>query len=310
MTYLTAQDDQRTEQLALGLGWFSIALGIAELAAPRTLARLIGVTPDDRTMAIMRAYGARELGNGLAILTQPRDPKWLWGRVGGDLLDLTTLGAAMSSGNHDGARLTAATVAVLGVTALDVLCAQRLSQQSALSGDTPRHVRVQQQITINQPIERVYGFWRNLENLPQIMSHLESVHDQGGGRSRWQAKGLGMSVVWDAETVLDRENEMIAWRSLEGAELQNSGTVEFRRAPGARGTEVHVALEYQPPAGALGQTIAWLFGQSPDQQLQDDLRRFKQVMETGEVTLSDGPALWRPAQPAADVEQVRYFAGV
>jgi uncharacterized membrane protein len=317
MTHFSAHEDSLSggvganpESLAVGLGWFSIALGVAELAAPRALARFIGVAPTDSTVSVLRAYGARELGTGLAILAQPRQSAWLWGRVAGDALDLATLGAAMGSEDSQRGRLTMASAAVMGVTVLDVLCAQRLDQEKAVRGDTRMRVRVKEQITINQPIERVYGFWRNLENLPRVMSHLESVESLGQGRSRWRAKGPGMSVVWDAETIQDRENEMISWRSLEGAAIENSGSVEFRPAPGARGTEVHVQLEYSPPAGALGRGVAWLMGRAPEQQLSDDLRRFKQLMEAGEVTRSDGPALWRAAQPAANAEQARDFAGV
>ena len=310
MSYLAARDDRQTEQVAIGLGWFSIALGVAELTAPRAVARLIGVAPDNSTVSLLRAYGAREIGSGLAILAQPRESTWMWGRVAGDGLDLATMGAAFAADGTDRGRLTLASLAVVGVTALDVVCAQRLSEQKKLLGDTQMHVHVKDQITVNAPIERVYAFWRNLENLPQFMSHLESVQTIGEGRSHWRARGAGISVAWDAETIQDLENEMISWRSLEGAEITNSGTVEFRRAPGARGTEVHVDLQYSPPAGALGRSIAWLFGQAPEQQMYTDLRRFKQLMETGEITLSDGPSLWRPAQPAANPETVRYFSGV
>jgi uncharacterized membrane protein len=126
-------------------------------------------------------------------------------------------------------------------------------------------------------------------------------------RSHWKAKGpAGSSVAWGAEIVEDRPNERIAWRSLDGAEVDNSGSVRFVRAPGGRGTEVHVEIRYSPPAGAVGAMIARLFGEAPDQQLADDLLHFKQVMETGEVVLSDTSPegthlLQRPAQPRASV---------
>ena len=107
-----------------------------------------------------------------------------------------------------------------------------------------------------------------------------------------------------------RENEWIAWRSVEGSEIRNSGSVRFRRAPGARGTEVRVQLEYTPPAGSLGRAVAWMFGEEPDQQIHEDLHRFKQLMETGEIPLSDGPGLWRAAQPAANPDNLRNLAGV
>jgi uncharacterized membrane protein len=108
----------------------------------------------------------------------------------------------------------------------------------------------------------------------------------------------------------DREYEWIAWQSLEGSDVSNSGSVRFRRAPGARGTEVRVQLQYSPPAGALGKGIAWLFGKEPSQQIHEDLHRAKQLLETGEIPISDGFGLWRAAQPAADPRELKDIAGV
>lgn len=299
-------------QLATGLGWFSLGLGVAELTAPRGLARLIGVRPSEQTDAVLRGYGAQKVATGLAILAQPEESRWLWARVAGDALDLGTLGAAMGSGDTDRGRAAFATAAVLGVTALDVFCAQRLRGHVAAPDYEARHrVRVEQVTTINKPIEEVYRFWRNFQNFPRFMRHIESVDLLGASRSRWRAKApAGMTVQWEAEMVQDRENEWIAWQSVAGSQIENRGSVRFQPAPGARGTEVRVQLEYLPPAGALGRRIAWLFGEEPDQQVKDDLHRFKQLMETGEIPLSDGPAMWRPAQPARNPEQLRSLAGV
>ena len=144
-------------------------------------------------------------------------------------------------------------------------------------------------ITINRPPEEVYGFWRNLENLPRFMAHLESVREcwttgaRTGRRKRpWARRSSGT-----AEIIEDRPNELISWRSTDDATVSNAGTVRFTQAPGGRGTEVHVELSYDPPAGAVGATIAKLLGEEPSQQVDGDLRRFKQVMETGEVVHSD-----------------------
>jgi uncharacterized membrane protein len=157
----------------------------------------------------------------------------------------------------------------------------------------------------------VYAFWKNFENFPKFMRHLENVHMSGPRRSHWHAvPPAGMTVAWEAETLEERENEWIAWRSVEGSQIQNSGSVRFQRAPGARGTEIRVQLQYRPPAGRLGRAIAWMFGEEPDQQIHEDLHRFKQLMETGEIPLSDGPGLWRAAQPAANPDQIRNLAGV
>lgn len=295
-------------QLAVGLGWFSVALGTAELLAPRGVARLIGMSPTETTVTTLRGYGARELASGVAILAQPHESRWLWARVGGDAIDLSTLGAAMRASDTSSGRTTVAAVAVLGVTALDVLCAQALSRNGAASH---RGYRVVEATTINRSIDDVYGFWRGFQNLPRFMRHLESVEILGERRSRWRARGpAGLKVEWEAQMTEDRPNEQISWRSLPGSKVDNSGTVRFRSAPGARGTEVRVELEYRPPAGGVGRNVAWLFGEEPAQQIHEDLHRFKQLMETGEIPLSDGPGLSRPARPADDPEKLRSLAGV
>jgi len=304
-------EDRDAGRLALGLGWFSIGLGVAEVVAPRAMARLSGLRDDQSSESIVRSLGAREIAHGVSILAQPDRARWLWSRVAGDAVDLSFLGTAMSQNDSDRRRVAAATAAVVGVTILDILAAQRLSRSSTPRESADRGARVEQVVTINRPIEEVYQFWRNFENFPRFMRHLEEVRVLDARRSRWQAKGpAGTSVQWDAEIVQDIDDEWIAWRSLPGADVENHGSVRFRRAPGARGTEVRVQLEYYPPAGALGRGIAWLFGEEPDQQIREDLHRFKQLMEAHEIALSEGPGLWRPAQPSARPEEIKAIAGV
>jgi uncharacterized membrane protein len=155
-------------------------------------------------------------------------------------------------------------------------------------------------ITVDRSPEEVYRFWRALENLPRFMAHLESIESRDGRRSHWKARGpAGMTIEWDAEIIDDRPNQLIAWRSLEGADVDSQGIVRFTRAPGGRGTEVHVELRYDPPAGRLGAAVAKLFGREPGQQIAGDLRRFKQVLEVGEVVHSDASVHrgTHPAQP-------------
>lgn len=306
----------RTEQLATGLGWFSIGLGLAELTAPRRVARLMGLAENQHSTTL-RALGVREVVHGVAILAQPGSAPRVWARVGGDALDLSVLGAAMAESETDRGRLLAAIGAVMGVTVLDVMCARQLGREtngSATAGrraKADRNVRVERVTTINKPIHEVYQFWRNFENLPRFMRNLKSVEPREGNRSHWRAKGpAGLTVEWDAEIVQDRENEWIAWRSIEGSDVQNSGSVRFSPAPGARGTEVRVQMQYSPPAGAFGRTLAKLFGEEPDQQIHEDLHRFKQLMETGEIPLSDGPSLRRPAQPHRNPDKLKALAGV
>jgi uncharacterized membrane protein len=307
--------ERAAEQLALGLGWLSIGLGLAELTAPRALARLSGMN-DTAGVETLRAFGAREVGNGIAILAQPDRAAWLWSRVGGDAIDVSYLASALRNAGTDRGRIAASMAAVLGVTALDVLCAMRLGHNghagvSRAARTRTAGVKVEQVTTINKPVHEVYQFWRRFENLPRFMRHLESVESLGGTRSRWRAKApAGMTVEWEAEILQERPDEWIAWRSIEGSDVQNSGSVRFTPAPGARGTELRVQLQYSPPAGAVGRAVAKLFGEEPEQQIKEDLHRFKQLMETGEIPISDGPALWRAAQPAADAGRLRALAGV
>ena len=150
-------------------------------------------------------------------------------------------------------------------------------------------IQVTRSVTVGKPVEELYAYWRNLENLPEVMRHLEEVTMIGDGRSHWVAKGpVGTNVEWDAETTAEEENERLAWRSLPDADVQNEGEVRFKRAPGDRGTEITVSLTYHPPGGALGSAVAKLFGREPYQQIGEDLSRFKQRQETGEIATVKG----------------------
>jgi uncharacterized membrane protein len=143
-------------------------------------------------------------------------------------------------------------------------------------------VKVEHSVTINRAAADLYHFWRNLENLPRVMRHLDSVKVLDNLRSHWVAKGpMGTSVEWDAEIITERPNELIGWRSLAGSTVDTAGSVHFTPTPGNRGTEVHVVLKYDPPAGQVGAAVAWLFGRAPGQELSEDLDRFKRFMETG-----------------------------
>jgi uncharacterized membrane protein len=307
-----SQNDN-VERLANALGWFSIGLGLAELAAPRALAQLIGVKDEDKTRNVLRGYGMREIAAGIGILSRPQPAGWLWGRVAGDLLDLSSLGSALGSSRSNRVRVGAATAAVIGVTALDVRCALQLQRGSTNGGSVKTgDVRVTKTIIVNRSPEEVYRFWRDLANLPTFMKHLESVQVTGDNRSHWKATGPGgKTVEWDAEIVEDQPNTRIAWRSLEGSDIDNSGSVQFERAPGGRGTLVRVELRYTPPGGVVSATLAKLFGEEPGQQVDYDLRAFKQVLETGEVVKSDASIHrgMHVAQPPSREESLAASAG-
>lgn len=151
-------------------------------------------------------------------------------------------------------------------------------------------IRVDQEMPIHRSPEELYKFWRNLENLPRFMDHLESVRTIDDRTSHWVAKGpAGLKAEWDAEIVNDVENEVIGWRSLEGSQVANGGSVRFERMPESNGTVVRVSLQYIPPAGQLGAMVARLFGENPERTIAEDLRRFKELMETGNITSTAKP---------------------
>lgn len=166
-----------------------------------------------------------------------------------------------------------------------------LDTREALGGG--RGVHVKESITIGRPLEELYRFWRNLENLPRFMEHLESVRVTGD-RSHWVAKGpAGRRVEWDAEIINEVGNQVIGWRSLPGSSVASAGSVNFDNAGPDRGTRVTVHLQYDPPAGKLGALFAKLFGEEPSQQVHEDLRRLKRLLEAGEVPTIEGQSSGR-----------------
>ena len=170
----------------------------------------------------------------------------------------------------------------------------------------PQGIRVERTTTIQRSPEEVYQFWRRFENLPRFMAHLESVHPVGNGRSHWIARApAGTTVEWDAEITEERENEVIAWRSIEGAQIANEGRVQFRRAPAGRGTEVRVVLAYDPPLGKLGAAVAKLFGEEPAQQIEEDLRRLRCILEADELPTTAGQPSGRTAKRDRELAQRR-----
>jgi uncharacterized membrane protein len=288
--------------MAAALGWFSVGLGVVQIVAPRRMTSAIGLDPGRGSTALMRAMGLREIATGVGILANPKSKEWVGLRVGGDLLDLALLGAVLAkSENRD--RTLMAAAAVLGATALDLRGTEQLAQARKVhSRDVmdERGTHVHRTITVERPVHEVYAFWRDFTNLPQFMEHLESVELLEGGRSRWRAKAAGVAPVeWEAELIEDRENERLSWRSVGTKVLYNAGTVHFSSTHDG-GTVVTVEMQYAPTGGLIGSAVLKLFRKQPSQQVGDDLRRFKQVLETGEVLKSDATATSgpHPAQPA------------
>lgn len=162
-------------------------------------------------------------------------------------------------------------------------------KQNLTSVKSGAGVKIEKSVTINAPIEELYNFWRDFTNLPKFMYHLESVTEIDAMRSHWKAKApLGFSVEWDAEIISEIPNELISWRSVEGSQINNAGSVRFLVSPSGRGTTLRVSLSYEPPAGKIGAAVAWLTGEEPSVQIREDLRRFKRLMETGEIPTIEG----------------------
>jgi uncharacterized membrane protein len=302
------------------LGWMSLGLGVAQLAAPDAVRRISGVDDSSTSRAVVPLVGVRELVHAAGLLTSRRKGVWAWTRVLGDAMDLTSLGLAIAHrGGRRRRRLLAVTGAIAGITVLDLLTAvQATRAQKSGSAPGARGLRkggpmeLTATTTIRKSPPDVYAFWRDLENLPTFMAHLEQVRTTGDRTSHWSAAApFGKDVEWDAEIVEETAAEKIVWRSTGDPDVPNAGTVRFVPAPDGVSTEVHVVLVYDIPGGAIGKAVAKYFGEEPHQQLDDDLRRLKQVLETGEVVRSDG-APWgkrarkefpqRPAQPLSDAE--------
>jgi uncharacterized membrane protein len=297
-TYRPHGGTEPRDIFAAALGVFSIGLGAGALYAPREIAKLIGVKYRPE---IFYAAAAREILIGVGILGQRRKAPWLWTAAASALMDLGLLGAASKEGGADKERIQAAAGAVAGAFIASVACALQHSRDS-------RPIRVQKVIAIDRPAEDLYEFWRRFENLPRFMRHLESVRETGQNRSHWRAKGpAGTTVEWEAEIVDERPGELISWRSLAGSDIENAGSVRFERAPGGRGTFVRVTMEYQPPGGFFGASIAKLLGEEPEIQVQRDLYRFKQVMETGQVVTTEGQPAGRASStsPTFDTDNAR-----
>lgn len=176
-------------------------------------------------------------------------------------------------------------------------------------------IRVERAVTVHRPKEELYRVWRDFENLPRFMEHLESVRvdDPESGRSHWVAKGpFDRRIEWDSEIIEERENELLVWKSLPGSTVESMGRVDFVDAPGGRGTVVHVSMQYNPPAGSLGAAFAKLFGSEPGHQIQEDLRHFKQIIEAGEIPTVEGQSSGRsdPSQITKTRSKYRFTQDV
>jgi uncharacterized membrane protein len=289
--------------LASLLGWFGLGLGLVELLAPRSVARAIGLRPSAGTTALMQGMGVREIASSAGVLSHPESKEWVGTRVGGDVVDLALLGFALLKSERP-MRTLLASAAVLGVGALDVLATEQLAEARKSptrdAGTDGTESRVLRSITVGRPRSEVYALWRDFTSFPRFMEGVESVEDLGNGRSRWRARGpVGTTVEWESEVIGDSRDDLIAWQSDGTSAIYHRGSVRFTDAPRGLGTIVTLDMSYAPPGGKIAAALLKIFRKEPGQQVGDDLRRFKQVLEIGEVLLSDASSgtTPRPAQP-------------
>ena len=180
------------------------------------------------------------------------------------------------------------------------------ARRSRPSVRSNKGIRVETAVTINRMPEELFAFWRNFENLPRVMENLESVQCLDERRSRWRVRrGKDQHLEWEAEIINEHPDELIAWRSLEGSDVRHAGTIRFTSAPGGRGTEVKLAMEYEAAGGSVGHALAKLFRHSPEQQAREDLRHFKQLMETGEIPTTAGQPAGRDEDKADKYQEAK-----
>ncbi|MEX1015415.1 MAG: SRPBCC family protein [Phycisphaeraceae bacterium] len=256
-------------------------------------------TASQMTGRMRDAREAARPGRRQAMQAGPEINVGLAERIGsgaiGAALALLGLGMLVRRGSVLGGLGLAATGATLAYRGASGYCpaykAMGVEEEDASATSHPlnRFIQTSHRVTINRSPEELYTYWRNFENLPQIMRHLHRVEVQDEGWSHWVAAAPhGKTVAWDAKITEDRPDELIAWRAAEDASVPNHGHVRFQPLPHGHGTAVEVNLSYRPPAGVVGALFARIMGEAPQQQLHEDLRRFKQTMEAGETATTVG----------------------
>jgi uncharacterized membrane protein len=265
-------DDRR---LARMLAWSSVGLGLAGMLAPRAAGRAIGLGDHP---AVLRLVGARQLMSGAGLLSERGAGNWVWLRAAGDAVDLALLSAALRSSGARPGRIALAAAAVLGLAAVDLYAGRRLMR----SGFAIPEIRVSEVVSIDRTPQALYAFWRDLENLPRFMSHLQSVSKTTERRFRSRAPA-GTPIEWDAEIVSDEPDVRIGWRTLPDSEVVHEGVVNFEPTTGGRGATVHIELLFWSRTAKVGARLARLFGEAPHRQVSDDLQRLKLLLESGDV---------------------------
>jgi uncharacterized membrane protein len=244
----------------------------------------------ERYSGLIRTFGGREIATGIGILAMPDPTPGIWARVGGDALDLATLGMALVSAKGKRGPLGTALGTVAAITAVDLLCARQLSAQRRAAA-TPATVE-ERSLSIGRSADELYRLWREPATFATIMGSVAEVNALNYGRSRWTISGpRGRTLTWETQIVEEQPGELLRWRSAPKGKVVSEGLVRFRPAPGDWGTEVSLQLQITPQGGILSRAVPQALGGGSRLLLGQVLRRFKSLAETGEVpTISSQPA--------------------
>jgi uncharacterized membrane protein len=272
---------------ARNLGYLSLALGAGALFMPNRLARLSGLEQHRRLLPLV---GLRELASGVGLLTQNKPTPWLWARVAGDGMDLAVLASSVL--NPRNPRRTSAAVAtavVAVISAIDARESMRSSNGAHRTISSAPDAFASASVIIGKSAQECYNFWRDPTNLVKFSPMLESVSALDERTSRWVARGpAGTKVEWDSRLTTDVPGERIAWRSVKGGGLYHAGVVRFEQAHGGRGTVVRVTMHFRVVGGRASLALAKVLGADPRTEVREDLRRFKQLLEAGEIPTTRG----------------------
>jgi uncharacterized membrane protein len=290
MQWREERPEPRVPQLssaARNLGYLSLALGAGALLMPNRLARLTGL---EQHRGLLPLVGLRELASGVGLLTQTNPTPWLWSRVVGDGMDLAVLASSVLN-PHNPRRLSAAvtTTIVALISAIDARESMRTNNgmQGSISAATDAFASAS--VIVDKSAQECYSFWRDPTNLVKFSPMLESVSVLDERTSHWVARGpAGAKVEWSSRLTADAPGERIAWRSLEGGHLYHAGVVRFEKANGGRGTVVRVSMHFRAAGGRTGLALAKILGVDPRAEVREDLRRFKQLLEAGEIATTRG----------------------
>jgi uncharacterized membrane protein len=260
-------------RLASGLGYFSLTLGTTQVIAPGLVDHLIGIRDDRTSRRWQRVVGLQELSAAAGILPQRRPLEWLWARTTGDVVHLTMLARAYRSRRESAARLGFAMASVLGCFIADAYASVRMTADPELTQEETK-MKGHATMTIRAPREELATRWRSFEQEAPALARLGPIE------------------------IVGEDAERIEWRTTDAAKAQARGVTRFKQAPDDRGTEIHIDVEFDAPGGAIGAAVMKVTGEEPLQLVRDDLRRLKQLVETGEIARSDGA----PSGPSARLQ--------